>query len=427
MPKSQHLSLEDINELVKPTDESLNLVQEWLLAHGITEMTYSAAKDWINIRIDVALAETLLDTEYHVFEHEDGTQLARTQEWSLPEQLHSCIDTIQPTTSWMRHVPEKFPLNRFGKAWIPPKDYHPSNSAISAVCSMNGTTPECFKTLYQTLGYKQKVPGINHIGFNNFVGEVPIRPDAAQFLKLYEPEAISGAYGYQFVDIAGGPSQDGPLTAAELASFTSIEANLDAQTILGQTYPMPVTAYSTGGAPPQIGDAALGSDPDNEPYLTWVNYVLGQKNPPQVISTSYGDDEQTVPIDYAKRVCASFAQLGARGISLFFASGDGGVGGFAGDSADSCISNDGKDTFKFIATFPASCPFVTTVGATQGFEPEVAGHQTDPFGGSGAGFSEYFSRPAYQDKVVSSYIKSLKGEHAGLFNSSKPVHPLLES
>ena len=44
------------------------------------------------------------------------------------------------------------------------------------------------------------------------------------------------------------------------------------------------------------------------------------------MSTSYGEDEQTVPESFARRVCADFAQLGARGVTLVFSSGDGGVG-----------------------------------------------------------------------------------------------------
>lgn len=73
------------------------------------------------------------------------------------------------------------------------------------------------------------------------------------------------------------------------------------------------------------------------------------------------------------------------------------------------------------------CPFETIAGATQEFGPEVAEHQIEPFGGSGAGFSEYFSRPAYQDKVVFAEIKSLNGEHVGLFNPSTSVQFVLRS
>jgi len=110
----------------------------------------------------------------------------------------------------------------------------------------------------------------------------------------------------------------------------------------------------------------------NEPYLTWINYALAQDDLPQVLSSSYGDDEQTVPCSYAKRVCSGFAQLGARGISILFSSGDYGVG-----ANGTCFSNTDPSKQMFIPTFPASCPWVTSVGGTQGssnrnFLPEVA-------------------------------------------------------
>ena len=62
-----------------------------------------------------------------------------------------------------------------------------------------------------------------------------------------------------------------------------------------------------------------------------------------------------VPLDYATNVCSLFAQLGARGSSIMFSSGDDGVGG------GTCATNDGTNTQRFQPNFPASCPFVTTV------------------------------------------------------------------
>jgi tripeptidyl-peptidase-1 len=51
------------------------------------------------------------------------------------------------------------------------------------------------------------------------------------------------------------------------------------------------------------------------------------------------------------------AALGARGVSVIFSSGDGGVGDGDGDSASQqCYSNDGLNITKFIPAFPASCP-----------------------------------------------------------------------
>jgi tripeptidyl-peptidase-1 len=352
------LSYEEVNDLVKPTDEALDLLHEWLALNGITNLSYSPAKDWINIYVDVDTAERLLDTSYSIYEHADGTRLARTESWSLPKHLHAHIDTIQPTTSFMRPQAKKLIYKTFEKPTMPIGYKPPTNPEIAEVCTWNGTTPACFAALYGTKGYKQQVPGKNQIGFNNFLDEVPIRPDTAKFLSIYQPKVVKGAYNFKFVDIDNGPSQDGPLTPEQLGNNTSKEANLDVQTIVGMTYPMPVTAWSTGGEPPQIGDIAAGEDPGNEPYLAWANYVLAQKFVPQVISTSYGDDEQTVPIAYAKRVCNSFAQLGARGVSLLFASGDGGAGDIAGNDAEACVSNDGKNTLKYV---PPSLDFLPLV------------------------------------------------------------------
>jgi hypothetical protein len=114
------------------------------------------------------------------------------------------------------------------------------------------------------------------------------------------------------------------------------------------SYPTPNIFYSTAGAPPYIPDDETPTD-TNEPYLDWLNFVMSQKTIPQTISTSYGDDEQTVPLDYATSVCNMFARLGAMGVSVLFSSGDSGVGG------GSCHLNDGKGSKKFIPAFPASC------------------------------------------------------------------------
>jgi tripeptidyl-peptidase-1 len=118
---------------------------------------------------------------------------------------------------------------------------------------------------------------------------------------------------------------------------------------------------------------------------------MKQKDLPYVITTSYGDDEQTVPRDYAKRVCAELAQLGARGITLLFSSGDNGVG-----KNGTCVSNDGSNTRKFLPSFPASCPYVTTVGGTRDFNPERVAFDVNNGYVAGGGWSEYFPRPDYQ-------------------------------
>ncbi|KUJ14643.1 subtilisin-like protein [Mollisia scopiformis] len=424
----QHLSDADVNELVKPADETLDLVHEWLVDNGVTRANYSPAKDWIHVYIDVESAERLLDTEYSVFEHEDGAQIVRTSRWSLPEHLHDLIDTIQPTTSFMRAAPQTTDYKQFAAPWTPPGYTPPSNATIAKVCQFFPVTIECFRTLYSTIDYTPQVPGLSQAGFNNYLNETPIRPDINLFLERYRPEAAETAFTFKSIEIADGPAAIYTnITEFLLTNDLGKEANLDAQTLLGMIYPIPLTSFSTGGSPPYIPDINTPTD-TNEPYLTWVNYVTGQKDLPQVISSSYGDDEQTVPKSYAERVCKSFAQLGARGITLLVSSGDAGLGG---EASTDCISS-ATNTTAFLPAFPAGCPYVTTVGALEQFEPQVVAWRPDGIGPdgnehgfytSGSGFSNYFARPSYQDGVVDTYVKNLNGLYSGLYNPDGRGYP----
>jgi tripeptidyl-peptidase I len=421
----QHLSAVDVQDLIRPTSDTLDLVHEWLEDNGIEDFDYSPAKDWIKVTLPVKAAENLLGAKYSIFEHEDGTRIVRTTEWSLPQHLHEHIDAVQPTTSFLRTVAQKSESLNL-KPWTPPNYAPPTNLTIQKVCNISSVSPECFSTLYSTKGYRVKAAGRNKIAFTNYLGEIPIRPDAALFAKKYKPEAVRGAYSFPQISIKGGPTQDGPLNASEIAAGISREANLDVQAILGISYPTPITAYSTGGSPPYLPDLNTPTN-TNEPYLDWLEYITSQYSVPQVISTSYADDEQTVPPAYAARVCRQFAQLGARGVSLLFGSGDRGVG-----VNGTCLSNDGKNTTQFVPCFPCSCPYVTTVGATHQFEPEVvafrpafitaSGAHADIYS-SGGGFSNYFPQPRYQKDVVDAYVKNLGGKYDGYYNKSGRAYP----
>ena len=50
---------------------------------------------------------------------------------------------------------------------------------------------------------------------------------------------------------------------------------------------------STGGSPPYKPDNFTPTN-TNEPYLDFLDFILDQDSIPGVLSTSYGDDEQTV-------------------------------------------------------------------------------------------------------------------------------------
>jgi len=203
------------------------------------------------------------------------------------------------------------------------------------------------------------------------------------------------------------------------------EAALDVQEAAGIAAPAKGYFYSTNGIPPINPDSltteALNSaGMGNEPYLNWVTYTLAQQENPYVISTSYGDDEQSVPFSYASRVCSDFGKLSVRGSTLFFASGDFGVGGV---QPTNCTLNNGSGETAFLPVFPASCPVVTTVGGVSGFSPEVVTVFPDDGGSSGGGFSNYFSRPSYQDTAVEGYFAKIGDLYEGVYNRQGRAYP----
>lgn len=163
--------------------------------------------------------------------------------------------------------------------------------------------------------------------------------------------------------------------------------------------------YSVGGRGPLIPTANQPTAPgSNEPYLEWLLYLAGLPDSalPQTISISYGEEEQSVPRQYAIKVCDMFRDLGARGVSVLFASGDLGPG-------RACVRNSNNTTSAttyFEPTFPASCPWVTAVGGTTMTTTTAIGSANEekaaPF--SGGGFSMYHARPSWQRDAVEAYL-----------------------
>ncbi|TFK55639.1 tripeptidyl peptidase A [Heliocybe sulcata] len=406
----QHLSKEEVEALVAPHPQSLSAVDDWLASHGISQsdLSRSPARDWVKVKVPVSLAEEMLDTTYHVWRHVDsGETIVRTTVYGLPEHIHGHVDLVQPTTLF-----STFRGMKTTYRWSANKQQSATSSAAS-IRSASGTvvdascnstiTITCLKELYNATGYNSSATNGNTIGITAYLEQYANYMDLQDFYAQQRPDAVNSTFN--FVSVNGGQNN-------QTASAAGVEADLDVEFAYGLTYPTNRTFYSTGGSPPYIPDINTPTD-TNEPYAEWLDYILTSSNPPQTISTSYGDDEQTVPESYAQRACADFAQLGARGVSLMFSSGDGGVGdGDADPATQTCYTNDGLNVTRFIPGFPASCPYVTAVGGTT-HVPEVAVFF------SGGGFSNYFDRPSYQTEAVTQYLASLApGTYEGLYNPS---------
>jgi tripeptidyl-peptidase-1 len=214
--------------------------------------------------------------------------------------------------------------------------------------------------LYNTLTYSPQATSTNKLGITGYTEQFASQSDLTDFVTRFRSDAATA--NFSVVTVNGGVNNQShpggevrPVLHVEGGCGCNIlsQANLDVQYAGSISYPTPNIFYSTAGVPPFITDVQETTNL-NEPYLDWLDFILIQKTIPQTISTSYGDDEQTVPRDYATSVCNMFAQLGVMGVSILFGSGDGGVGG-VGLVNGSCLSNDGTNRTEFLPMFPASC------------------------------------------------------------------------
>ena len=190
-----------------------------------------------------------------------------------------------------------------------------------------------------------------------------------------------------------------------------IESMLDIEYVTGMGGSVPTEFWGFTGTAPD--------NKENEPFLKWL-LVVAQKSDaevPQLFSTSYGEDEDSVTMAYASRIVVEFQKVGARGITLLFASGDSGA---ARD--DGKCHKDGS----FNSQWPAGSPWVTAVGATMPYQPDADSSSQQRSGGStkesaaslsSGGFSDRWARPAWQDTAVSSYVSQLGSKvEASRFN-----------
>jgi len=158
-----------------------------------------------------------------------------------------------------------------------------------------------------------------------------------------------------------------------------IEAELDVQYIMGVAPNIPTWFIS-------VAPFDFWND-----LLVWVGILGNTTGIPYVHSVSYGDQNEDQPTPaYKFNLAAQVAKLAARGLSVIFASGDSGTGCF------SCS--------RFQPSFPATIPYVTSVGATH-FLSGTSGPEGAVVNfGSGGGFSNHFTQPAYQTAAIAHYF-----------------------
>ena len=233
-------------------------------------------------------------------------------------------------------------------------------------------TPACIAALYQippTNKTEKPVKG-NAIGIFESEAEYYAQKDLNLFFKNFTKYIPKGTHP-KLAAIDGGHGRTKNISNA------GGEVDLDLQLAYPIVYPQSITLYDVDDKLYQQEDnitytfgfntfldaldgsycnySAYGetgnSDidpqyPDPRPGGYKGQLQCGIYKPTNVISVSYGGQEADVPYAYQRRQCNEYLKLGLQGVSIFFASGDAGVGNYPAPYGDDnpdtgCLGPDG--------------------------------------------------------------------------------------
>lgn len=403
-----HITKEELQGYQQASEDAVHLVTSWLRSNGIKGADVSDSS--ISFTSKVSTVNEMLNTKVYHSTFDGSATYLRARSYSVPESLSGHIDLIHPLSHFARPPRSKL-QKRAMRQQTPP---HHSGQGYQP-CP-NGVTPACLRALYNAtaleVGAVAQTTAVR-FGVVGFLDEWVHFSDYSKFVQMYMPDIHAANYNFSVVLVNNGTNPQEP------ANVAGLEASLDMEYAVALGYPTNITYYSMGGRGAKLdqdGNAIPATMSDNEPYLELLHYMLelGDDELPHVLSMSYADDEQTVTSPYASKVCDLFAQLAARGVSVFVASGDGGT---RGTGQTQCYSNDGQRRPMFIPTFPASCPYVTAVGAT-GYTLPLEGARF-----SAGGFSNYFATPDWQRSAADEYVAAMNGSHSGFYNQSGRAIP----
>ncbi|KAF7969535.1 hypothetical protein HWV62_26981 [Athelia sp. TMB] len=372
----KHLSKEEVEEYVKPSQAAIDAVHAYLKANGVEATTMSPAGDWLGFSVPVSKANDMFNAEFSVYQHvASGKEQIRTLSYSIPSSLSEHLDYVHPTTNFLSGSPG-LPLL---VSPLPSNVTRPSPAAAQSCSSV--VTPACLQSLYG-IPTTKATQSSNQLAVAGFLNQWAQKADLKSFLTALRPD-LSSSTTFALDTLDGGSNP-------QSASDAGIEANLDIQYTVGIASGVPVTFVSAGSSNSDGWDG----------FLDMVNYLLALPTIPHVLTTSYAFNEPGLSASAANTLCNAYMQLGARGTSIFFASGDGGV---SGGQSQSCTT--------FVPTFPSTCPYVTSVGGTQGTTETAAAL-------SGGGFSTIFTAPSYQSAVTAAYVKSIGTTYSGKYTTT---------
>ncbi|KAM0262586.1 hypothetical protein ACHAQJ_001631 [Trichoderma viride] len=426
-----HYTPDQVVELFAPSEDSINAVKAWLVKSGVpaSSITSSKSKGWLDFVTTSGQLESLLKTSYSTYDHVEARNVhIGTDEYTLPNEISQHVDFITPGVIFAPVKTSSKAEKREQKSIRQPSKPLPAH--VAAILAANplatstcGTaiTPQCIKSMYNITAGTSAI-STNALGIFE-TEDTYAQQDLTQFWKSFATN-IPSTFGPKVDGIDGA-------TAPTSVGNAGGESDLDFEIAIPIIYPQTTVLYQAAVKNDDIfntfldaidgsyctfsDDGETGDDPTVDG--TTRNEQCGAFKPTNVISFSYGTAEADYPTNYLERQCDEFMKLGLQGTSIVFASGDDGVARRSG----ACL---GSKRNIFTPGEPASCPYVTSVGATTLPAGKVPGDEETAVTSfsSGGGFSNIWTTPSYQADAVASYFASHNPTYAS-YNTSGGVIP----
>ena len=355
-----YLNFDKIAEYVHGRPESVRAVIDTLRSAGIQEASidFTLGKDFAVVFAPVGKIEDVFSAEFYEYRHRelDDYKTVKSERYTLPASLRGHVDFV------------------FGIKEFPERPRVLAKKGVNSDGDL-GVTPQSIAKDYNTSGYVSTNPGNSQA--------------VAGFLKQYFNPSDLGKFQSKY-DLPVRPITK--VVGENKQGDAGAEAELDVQYIGAtgrnvSTWFVSISTYANNG---------------QEDFLSWVVGQVNTTESPWVHSASYGDTETSIARDYLTRCDTEFMKFGVSGRSVLFAAGDSGV---------DCHGLQEK----FNPMWPASSPYVTTVGGTTSLK--------SVWGDGGGGFSNFFPTPEYQYDIVQTYLKSGKAPDTKHFNQSGRAYP----
>ncbi|KAJ1121099.1 hypothetical protein NDU88_009227 [Pleurodeles waltl] len=372
----KHLSLQELGAMIQPSSLTLSTVRKWLQMYGVEDCQTIQTMDFLQCTMPARTAEKLLPgSEFHRYVKGSQSVVRSPAPYQVSEELADHIDFVGGL--------HRFPLEKkvLSGAW---KDHTKRGVGFHL-----GVTPSVIRERYNISA--------------SDIGSSPDNSQAcAQFLEQYFHQADLAEFMQLFGRSFDHHDQVDKLVGHQGEGKAGLEASLDVEYIMSTGANISTWVFSNPGR-----------HESQEPFLDWLLMLSNMSALPWVHSVSYGDDEDSLSVAYMERINVEFMKAGARGLTVLFASGDSGAG---------CWHEE-KGTNVFRPSFPASSPYVTTVGGTSFKNPFLLTYEVTDYI-SGGGFSNIFPMPDYQVSAVKNYLKNIpKPPPQSYYNASGRAYP----